>query len=302
MQHSSIRRSVGWTRKPFAILAFLGVIAATPNTVAQTIRIDATPSHAIPFDPDKALGTSVDILPSRLMDTIYGPQVLKESLCRLGSHHLPPEHRAHDPSMALESHWRLERFGSPERILHRQRHPHGISAQLLRLRASASRLDRKRRLLRQVFASHRRRRSNLLEKQSLSHEKIHRRRRLAPSSMGHPGFRRTRQTANRRHSHRLGKSIRAKIRRPVLDRQRRHEKTDQGRLDFLSRGRSRERKRWNRHAEAFRCPREDALPAHLDDRILQHLRHARQRRSSQLRRLRRKRNLRGQLHFRQRIH
>ncbi|MGC2815171.1 MAG: discoidin domain-containing protein [Candidatus Acidiferrum sp.] len=80
MQHSSIRRSVGWTRKPFAILAFLGVIAATPNTVAQTIRIDATPSHAIPFDPDKALGTSVDILPSRLMDTIYGPQVLKESL------------------------------------------------------------------------------------------------------------------------------------------------------------------------------------------------------------------------------
>lgn len=70
----------------FSVLKFLGASAlvftwtGTPRAGAQTIVVDTTPAHAIPFDPDKALGTSVDILPTRLMDTIYGPQVLKESL------------------------------------------------------------------------------------------------------------------------------------------------------------------------------------------------------------------------------
>jgi hypothetical protein len=47
---------------------------------AQTVRVDTTPAHAIPFDPDLALGTSMDILPANLTDTVYSEPILKESL------------------------------------------------------------------------------------------------------------------------------------------------------------------------------------------------------------------------------
>ncbi|MGH9742323.1 MAG: discoidin domain-containing protein [Candidatus Acidiferrum sp.] len=63
-----------------AALVLLFSLSAPRNAAAQTVHVDVTPAHAIPFDPDKALGTSVDILPSKLIDTIYGAPVLKESL------------------------------------------------------------------------------------------------------------------------------------------------------------------------------------------------------------------------------
>jgi hypothetical protein len=63
-----------------AILFFLVAIGGSPNIRAQTVRVDMTPARAIPFDPDKALGTSVDILSSKSIDTVYSPPVLKESL------------------------------------------------------------------------------------------------------------------------------------------------------------------------------------------------------------------------------
>ncbi|HET8924194.1 MAG TPA: discoidin domain-containing protein [Candidatus Acidoferrum sp.] len=47
---------------------------------AQTIRVDATPAHAIKFDPDQALGSSMDILPANLVDTVYSEPILKEAL------------------------------------------------------------------------------------------------------------------------------------------------------------------------------------------------------------------------------
>jgi len=46
----------------------------------QTIRVDTTAARAIAFDPDKALGTSVDILPKSEFDTVYSDAILKESL------------------------------------------------------------------------------------------------------------------------------------------------------------------------------------------------------------------------------
>jgi F5/8 type C domain len=64
--------------KSLAILLF--VIVGPRNAAAQTVRVDVTPARAIPFDPDKALGTSVDILPSKLIDTVYSAPILKESL------------------------------------------------------------------------------------------------------------------------------------------------------------------------------------------------------------------------------
>lgn len=64
----------------FAILALLLGAAGPQNAAAQTVRVDVTPGHAIPFDPDKALGTSVDILPSKSIDTVYSAPILKDSL------------------------------------------------------------------------------------------------------------------------------------------------------------------------------------------------------------------------------
>jgi hypothetical protein len=57
-------------------LAFLQTLGA----LAQTVRVDTTPSRAIKFDPDQALGSSMDILPANLIDTVYSEPILKESL------------------------------------------------------------------------------------------------------------------------------------------------------------------------------------------------------------------------------
>lgn len=57
-------------------LTFLQTLGA----LAQTVRVDTTPSRAIKFDPDQALGSSMDILPANLIDTVYSEPILKESL------------------------------------------------------------------------------------------------------------------------------------------------------------------------------------------------------------------------------
>ena len=66
--------------KASAMLLLLIAVAGTQNVTAQTVRVDVAPARAIPFDPDKALGTSVDILSSKSIDTIYSAPILKESL------------------------------------------------------------------------------------------------------------------------------------------------------------------------------------------------------------------------------
>ena len=57
-------------------LACCGVQCA----VAQTIRVDTTPAHAIKFDPDLALGSSIDNLPQNTFDAVYTEPVVKEAL------------------------------------------------------------------------------------------------------------------------------------------------------------------------------------------------------------------------------
>ena len=53
-------------------------LASVSGPVA-TIRVDTT--HVIKsFDPDVALGTSIDILPEGVVDKVYSPAILKESL------------------------------------------------------------------------------------------------------------------------------------------------------------------------------------------------------------------------------
>jgi hypothetical protein len=79
-------RNVGRTmRNIFALMAelvFVALLAATssPIATAQTVVIDAAAVRAIAFDPDLALGTSIDILPSKLIDKVYSEDVLNKSL------------------------------------------------------------------------------------------------------------------------------------------------------------------------------------------------------------------------------
>jgi hypothetical protein len=53
--------------------------AAEPQTA--TVHIDATPGHAInSFDPDSALGSSIDVLSHDGIDKVYTPHIIQESL------------------------------------------------------------------------------------------------------------------------------------------------------------------------------------------------------------------------------
>src|SRR5580698_2952670 len=53
--------------------------AAESNTA--TVRVDTTPGHVInSFDPDSALGSSIDVLSHDDIDKVYTPHIIQESL------------------------------------------------------------------------------------------------------------------------------------------------------------------------------------------------------------------------------
>ncbi len=71
------------------LLLVASLIVQAPDASAQaasgmqtgTVRVDATPGHAInSFDPDAALGSSVDVLSRRDIDMVYSPHIIQESL------------------------------------------------------------------------------------------------------------------------------------------------------------------------------------------------------------------------------
>src|ERR1700730_18171953 len=72
---ASREKATSWI---FLLLA--GVLVCAGSSRAQTVRVDTRPAHAIKFDPDQALGTSMDILPTNLIDKVYSEPILKESL------------------------------------------------------------------------------------------------------------------------------------------------------------------------------------------------------------------------------
>ena len=61
-------------------LLLVSTAVASAPAIAQTVRVDISPERAIPFDPDKAMGSSMDILPAKEFETIYSDAVIKESL------------------------------------------------------------------------------------------------------------------------------------------------------------------------------------------------------------------------------
>ena len=63
-----------------ALLSAMAITAAaqpqptTASSAVGTVRIDATQGHAInTFDPDSALGTSIDVLSRRDIDKVFTP-------------------------------------------------------------------------------------------------------------------------------------------------------------------------------------------------------------------------------------
>ncbi len=48
--------------------------------MAQTVHVDVSASKAIAFDPDKAMGTSLDILPEKEFEKVFSEPIIKEGL------------------------------------------------------------------------------------------------------------------------------------------------------------------------------------------------------------------------------
>src|SRR6266699_2710588 len=67
-------------RSGFPMLILVGMALLGKAAPAQTIRVATTAGRAIRFDPDQALGSSMDILPANLVDKVYSEPILKESL------------------------------------------------------------------------------------------------------------------------------------------------------------------------------------------------------------------------------
>src|SRR5579872_1408276 len=87
------KRAMSWKR--FAIAIPLSCIACAATLTAQssaqsvaggeppigTVHVDATRGHAInSFDPDSALGSSIDVLSHDGIDKVYTPHIIQESL------------------------------------------------------------------------------------------------------------------------------------------------------------------------------------------------------------------------------
>ena len=75
MELPALRKSL----RNLLVLACGGLALVLP-VASQTVRVDVTAAKAIPFDPDKAMGTSLDILPAKDFEKIFSEPIIKESL------------------------------------------------------------------------------------------------------------------------------------------------------------------------------------------------------------------------------
>jgi hypothetical protein len=80
----AVKRGTATLTTSFAAVV-MGVIfslsIAFAHSQTGTIRVDATPGHAInSFDPDSALGSSLDVLSRAGIDKVFTPHIIQESL------------------------------------------------------------------------------------------------------------------------------------------------------------------------------------------------------------------------------
>src|SRR5690348_17984508 len=61
--------------------ALWALVAVAAYSQTATVQVDITPGHAInSFDPDSALGSSIDVLSKTGIDKVYTPHIVQESL------------------------------------------------------------------------------------------------------------------------------------------------------------------------------------------------------------------------------
>ena len=116
------------------------------NDVA-VVKVESTPPGEInSFDPDGALGSSVDVLTRRDIDQVYTPHIIQESLSAGWG---PITYRNNSElrmaAWALERRRNMERSREQERLLHRQHRVWSAHSLHLRIRASPPWLLDKRR-------------------------------------------------------------------------------------------------------------------------------------------------------------
>ena len=56
------------------------IVSSPSNSFAQTVHVDVSAGKAIMFDPDKAMGTSMDILSSKDLNAVYSEPIVKAGL------------------------------------------------------------------------------------------------------------------------------------------------------------------------------------------------------------------------------
>ncbi|MGB6304950.1 MAG: glycosyl hydrolase family 5, partial [Acidobacteriaceae bacterium] len=63
------------------LLTTVTAIAQTKTPADGVVRVDITPSHSInSFNPDQALGSSIEVLSRTGIDHVYTPHIVQESL------------------------------------------------------------------------------------------------------------------------------------------------------------------------------------------------------------------------------
>jgi len=62
------------------LIFFTALLVVATAAAAQTVRVDISADRAVSFDPDLALGTSLDILPAKQFDKVVHTEIVKASL------------------------------------------------------------------------------------------------------------------------------------------------------------------------------------------------------------------------------
>ena len=65
---------------PVLVFVTFLTLSSVAALEAQTVHVDASAAKALAFDPDQAMGTSLDILPKKDLDKVYSEPIIKEGL------------------------------------------------------------------------------------------------------------------------------------------------------------------------------------------------------------------------------
>ena len=253
-----------------------------PAASVATVRVDTIPQHILnSFDPDRALGSSVDVLSRSGIDKVYTPHILQESLSAGWG---PITYRNNTELRMAAWHWTENgSWSDPE---HKSGYFTGstelkeptryILAYALPHRGFSTSGDRPAQGPNLTYWK-----SNpyLTSKFTKESDALHPQWVIVDLRVAE---------ASERRSHRMGESLRQGLPGGVLGRQRRARLRSgpRRRVEGLPFRKHREQSWWRRHIDPRASTRDHAVCARAHDGVLEHLRRTRIARRTQLRRLR----------------